>query len=79
MTDIIFHPCKYLDHLPEKYPSCKLVDLTEEGYPGFKYWIREDPEGNPQRVQFCKKRGRIYNIFNCYGSRDCYCKGVQDV
>lgn len=79
MSEAVFIPCKYLDYRPENFPSCTLIDLTSEGYLGFKYWIREDPEGNPQAVQFCKNRGRIYNIFNCYGHCDCYCKEVQDV
>ena len=79
MNNQKFIPCTHLDLDPEKYPSCKLVDWTKDGYPGFRYWIREDPDGNPQAVQFCKKRGRLYNIFGCYGDRDCYCKGASDV
>jgi hypothetical protein len=67
-------PCRHLDFEEESYPTCELVDLSDKGFPGAKHWIRQDPEGNPQNVQFCKQRGRIYGIFQCLqpGEMCCY-------
>lgn len=72
--------CRYLDY-EEKYTDCEIVDLTEHGFAGVRYWRRgptwtEGPanKGNARNVQFCKLRGRIPGIFQCYnpGEMSCY-------
>lgn len=73
--------CKHLDYDESKYgPDIKLRELG--GFPcRVRFWDRgptwtDGPmnEGNPQKVQFCKKRGRINGIFQCYnkGEMPCY-------
>jgi hypothetical protein len=66
-------PCKHLDY-SANYSQCKLCELD-----GFsckvKYWERLNIpyKGAPIKVQFCKKRGRINDIFSCYnGEHTCY-------
>ena len=64
--------CRHLDHDKEKYPSCDLVQV-----PGMdvKYWFRREVDPSlPQKVQFCKLRGRINDVFSCYneGERACH-------
>ena len=66
-------PCKHLDYEKEKYPNYELIDLSPL-YP-VKYWKRTSGlyEGAPVNVQFCKKRGRINSIFDCYQDvTECY-------
>lgn len=73
-------PCKHLDHNPERYPSCELIELKSFSCPVF-FWKR--PEAfthengervNPENVQFCGKgRGRINEIFACYNEGEMYC------
>jgi len=73
------NPCKHLDYNGE-YINCEIVEIT-----GFscrvRHWRRgtiwtDGPlnEGNPKNVQFCKLRGRIKGIFQCYnpGEMSCY-------
>ena len=65
-------PCKHLDYDEARYPSCRLVadDRT-----GCRYWIRPSPyEGAATRVQFCRLRGRINDVFSCLnpGERCCH-------
>lgn len=69
--------CKHLDYEGE-YTNCKIVTIEPQGW---KYWERgpmwtEGPEneGNPKKVQFCKKRGRINGIAPCIlpGGMGCY-------
>ena len=71
--------CEHLDYDGE-YVDCKIIELDDFDVP-VKYWERGSTwtegtgnEGNPVRVQFCKKRGRINDIFQCYnpGEMSCY-------
>ena len=65
--------CKHLDYRPN-YPSCELVELGSM-FPGVKHWKRKEVpyEGAPIKVQFCKLRGRINDVFSCYlGEHSCY-------
>ena len=74
-------PCKYLDY-ENNYIDCKIKVLTDFD-PPVKHWVRgprwtegEENEGNPKNVQFCKKRGRINDVFSCYnGEHSCYTIG----
>ena len=61
--------CKHLDHDESHYPSCKLITME-----GLKYWERPFYEGQATNVQFCKKRGRINEIFACInpGEKTCF-------
>lgn len=72
-------PCKHLDY-ETNYLDCKIITLNDFKIP-VKYWERGKTwtegkcnEGNPKNVQFCKKRGRINGIFQCYneGEMSCY-------
>ena len=67
------NPCKHLNHYKSYYPAAKLVSIDDLSVP-VKYWKRKDPDGNAQSVQFCKRRGRITGIFQCYseGEMNCY-------
>ena len=67
------NPCKHLDHNESNYRHAKLVSIDDFSVP-VKYWERKDPDGNTQSVQFCKRRGRIAGIFQCYseGEMNCY-------
>ena len=70
--------CKHLDYTEGKYGP----DITLQTLDGFdtevKYWLRgptwTDGGSNPAKVQFCKLRGRINDIFSCYniGERSCH-------
>ena len=75
-------PCKHLDYTDGKYgPDIELRTAAPE-YPMVRYWHRgngwtdngpgESP--NPSNVQFCKLRGRVPGIFQCYilGEMPCY-------
>ena len=66
-------PCKHLDHGESNYPTVKLVSIDSFDIP-VKYWERKNLDGNIQKVQFCKLRGRIKGIFQCYnkGEMNCY-------
>uniref|UniRef100_A0A6M3X596 Uncharacterized protein n=1 Tax=viral metagenome TaxID=1070528 RepID=A0A6M3X596_9ZZZZ len=73
-------PCKHLDYNEKNYPKCKLkTDVL------VKFWDRleggfvtqselEQFPNTAIKVQFCKKRGRINGIFQCYnaGELSCY-------
>jgi len=72
--------CKYLDY-EDHYSGCELITIESHGW---KYWQRgkvwtEGPgnEGNPKNVQFCKKRGRINEIFACINSDEMGCYEAQ--
>jgi hypothetical protein len=66
--------CKHLDY-EDNYPDCELK-TCEPQFPDVKYWHRNNPpyEGAPIRVQFCKERGYINGIFQCYtiGELSCH-------
>lgn len=68
-------PCKHLDHDQTRYPGCELIAINEFGNE-IKYFKRDSVvnKGLPINVQFCKKRGRINNILDCYDgcSKSCY-------
>lgn len=72
-------PCKHLDYDVERYPSCMLREID-----GFscqvKYWERTvvPYEGAPVKVQFCKKRGRINEIFACYNEGEMSCHEPEE-
>lgn len=73
-------PCKHLDYESE-YTDCQ-IKTCEPHYPEVKYWERGErwvknlpgEKDNPRNVQFCKLRGRINSIFDCYqpGEMSCY-------
>lgn len=65
-------PCKHLDYGPN-YPSCALKTCAPT-YPDVRYWERPHVpyKGAPVKVQFCRKKGRINGIFDCYGERPCF-------
>ena len=74
-------PCKHLDYDESMYLTCRLETLAPH-YPDVRYWRRDEaaidngpgqPRG-PERVQFCRLRGRINGIFQCYnpGEMSCY-------
>ncbi len=72
----MLRPCKNLDYDPTKYEDCS-IETCEPHFPNVKYWLRgprwTDGGQNPAKVQFCKGRGRINAIFDCYdGSMSCY-------
>jgi len=64
-------PCKHLDYEPHYDAELR---TAAPDFPEVRYWHRKAPyEGAPVNVQFCKKRGRINGIFQCYtGELSCY-------
>ena len=66
-------PCKELDY-ETKFIHCELKEV--KNFPGVKYWERDavmtDNGQNSRDVQFCKRRGRINNIFDCYEKGNCH-------
>ncbi len=71
--------CKHLDY-DDNYLDCEIIEVPDFSC-RVRYWERgarwtEGPgnEGNPKKVQFCKNRGRINGIFQCYniGELSCY-------
>ena len=66
-------PCKYLDYESE-YEGWEL--RVSEEFPEVKYWYRKTLpyEEASRTAQFCKKKGRIRGIFQCYipGELECY-------
>jgi len=65
-------PCKHLDHNAEKYPTAKLIALDDFSVP-VQYFERRNFDGDIEKVQFCKHRGRIKGIFQCYNPGEMYC------
>ena len=71
--------CKHLDYEGE-YTDCKLIHGPE----GWKWWERGETwttyKGAPKKVQFCKLRGRINEIFACInpGEMGCYEEQEKD-
>lgn len=65
--------CKHLDYDESKYDQCELVTLPGRD-PPVRHWKRLilPYEDAPVNVQFCKLRGRINDIFSCYGERSCH-------
>jgi len=58
-----FKPCKYLEYDEEKYGNtCELRNLGLE-CEFIRYWRRRLEADN---CQFCKLRGRISAILDCY-------------
>ncbi len=66
-------PCKHLDYERE-YIDCEIRDLKPD-YPDVRYWLRLNPPyaAAPTKVQFCKLRGRINSIFDCYQKGPFFC------
>ena len=73
-------PCRHLDYDESKYgPDC-VVRSAAPHFPTVRYWVRgtmwtSGPgEPGPSKVQFCKLRGRINGVFQCYrqGEMPCY-------
>jgi len=71
-------PCKNLDY-DSDYIDCE-IETGAPHYPDVKYWKRNNVpyEGAAVKVQFCKLRGRINGIFDCYnvGEMSCHEVGV---
>ena len=57
------------------------IDFVLECLPnGVKFWIRNNVpyNGAPKQVQFCKLRGRINDVYSCYGAPGpCGCYEVE--
>ena len=69
-------PCKHLDYDEGKYVGCTIQTCAPH-YPDVRYWERGEAwlsgGENPQKLQFCKLRGRINGVFGCYnGEMYCY-------
>lgn len=70
-------PCRHLDYDEVSYsPGCTLR-TAEPHYPDVRYWERGPAftdGGGQVKVQFCKLRGRINGVFQCYnpGELSCY-------
>ena len=70
-----YTPCCHLDYEGE-YTDC--VIATVPSHPEVRYWVRgplwTGQENTPINVQFCKLRGRINSMFDCYapGAMGCY-------
>ena len=64
MADLV--PCQHLDY-EDRFIDCEIRTCAPH-YPDVRYWERTNPPypEAPTRVQFCKKRGRISGIFDCY-------------
>jgi hypothetical protein len=78
-TSMTLTPCKHLDYEGD-YTHCTLRNCSPH-FPLVRYWERNaiwtdngpGEKPNPRDVQFCKLRGRINAIFDCYdGSLSCY-------
>ena len=68
--------CKHLDYDEKRYPSCKVVTIFPGGW---KYWERPlYYEGQKTRVQFCKKHGRINEIFACINRNEMSCFEAEE-
>jgi len=68
--------CKHLDYEESKYPTCKLVTIEPQGW---KYWERPlYYTGQRTKVQFCKLRGRINEVFACINPGEMSCFEPQD-
>lgn len=66
-------PCIHLDYEPH-FSGCELCTAAPQ-FPDVRYWKRNAVpyEGAPVKVQFCKQRGRINEVFACYlGEMPCY-------
>lgn len=68
--------CKHLDYNEKMYSQCEIRDCRP-GYPDVRYWFRHvvPYKEAPRNVQFCKLRGRINSVFDCYmkpGPANCY-------
>ena len=59
-------PRKHLDYERE-YLGCEIKNCAPD-FPEVRYWRRQTEwyDGAPVDVQFCKLRGRINSIFECY-------------
>ena len=68
--------CKHLDYTEDKFLNCKLCTIEPEGW---KYWERMvvPYEGAPVKVQFCKLKGRINEIFACINKDEMMCYEEQ--
>jgi hypothetical protein len=74
-------PCKHLNYDVASFPNCELKRDTNTGV---QWWDRSQLVGADElarfpetkvRVQFCRKRGRINSIVDCYedpGPMGCY-------
>jgi hypothetical protein len=66
-------PCIHLDY-EQHFAQCELCSAAPH-FPNVRYWKRLvlPFEEAPVKVQFCKLRGRINDIFSCYnGEQSCY-------
>lgn len=74
-------PCRHLDYTEGTFTHCTIQTCAPH-FPDVRYWLRgpewtdngpgEKP--NPAKVQFCRSRGRINEVFACYtpGALTCY-------
>ena len=67
-------PCKHLNYEEDKVDLRfnKLCELPE--YPIVKYWERRDIISETvYPVQYCRLRGRVKGIFQCYNEGELSC------
>jgi len=67
------NPCKHLNYEAD-FTNCKIMNCGP-GNPEVRFWrrLKTPYEGAAVNVQFCKKRGRVPSIFDCYdGGFSCY-------
>ncbi len=74
-------PCRNLDYTPGKFGPDITLETCAPHFPEVRFWKRgptwTSGPGAPGavQVQFCKPRGRIKGIFDCYeapGPMSCY-------
>ena len=72
-------PCKHLDFDEAKYGrAAELVQIGGFSIP-VQVWERLPPFSDTrERVQFCKQRGRIRGIFQCYNPGEMSCYETED-
>lgn len=72
-------PCRHLNY-EGPFDDCSLMTMPPP-YEHVRFWVRgprwtvgrrEEPNANPARVQFCRLRGRINGVFDCYGEMGCH-------
>jgi len=60
-------PCKHLNHDVARNEAT--IETAAPHYPDVRYWVHDG-----RKVQYCKLRGRIKGVFQCWqqGEMSCY-------
>jgi len=83
--EIKFAACEHLDYSDEYARACSkqlVITKSLSHYDEEKvFWYRHGAkeQGNPEYVQFCKKRGRLNNKTDCLCSEDARCSLYNEV